>query len=519
MLINMPPHIISTLPRLVAIPLLLLACSLFFLPRRHDHPSAFNPVHYQGKNVTEAGSTFGAAVQGFWQDLASALLAAQPQCKPLQLVKDDIGSAADWRPLEPERKHADRLAGFTDDDETALFRAHYAMRTSAQHLGSKLSFAKGTTGIVTTANAVYMPVFLVSLRMLRRTGCNLPVEVFIDDWSKYEPKICDTILPSLQARCVVLSNVYDTAEYIKQPDHYQYKVFAMLFSTFQHVLFLDSDTFPVYDPTILFSTAPYTTHGLVTWPDYWALTISAHFYHIAAIPEEPSQARFTTESGQLMINKDVHRESLLMMVYYNYYGPDYYYTLLSQGSHGAGDKETFVQAAMAVGLPYYQVRSGPRAIGRHMNGTFRGSAIAQADPGLDYEYLTPMRSHIHPSDQWQNTDLAHPVPAVEKSLNRTRKAPRRPRPVFLHQNMLKLDPAKVLVDKSQPTYELDGTPHRMWGSKEDMVEMLGYDVERRLWDVIAEEGCREDQASRTCGEIRGFVREVFGWMDSIDRPW
>ncbi|CAO2647377.1 Nn.00g082990.m01.CDS01 [Neocucurbitaria sp. VM-36] len=513
------PHLISTIPRLIAVPLLLLTCTVFFLPRRHDVPSIFNTIHIQGKNVTEASSTFNASVQAFWQDLASALLAAQPQCKPLKLVEDEIGSWADWTPLEPEKKHADRLLGFTDDDETALFRAHYAMRRSAQHLAPKLPFSKGTTGIVTTANAKYMPIFLVSLRMLRRTGCNLPVEVFIDDWSKYEPTICDTVLPSLNARCVVLSNVYDTAEYVKKPDHYQYKIFAMLFSSFQHVLFLDSDAFPAYDPTVLFSTAPYTTHGLVTWPDYWALTISAHFYHIAAIPEEPSQARYTTESGQLMINKDIHRESLLMMVYYNYYGPDYYYLLLSQGSHGAGDKETFVQAAMAVGLPYYQVRTGPRALGRHVNESFRGLGMAQADPGIDYEYLMPMRSHIHTSEVWQDIDLAHTDSAVEKALNRTRHAPTKPRPVFLHQNMLKLDPKKVLEDKTQPTYELDGTPHRMWGSKDDMVKMLGYDVERRLWDVIAEEGCREDQESSTCGEIRAHVRKVFGWMDSIDRPW
>ncbi|KAH7396214.1 mannosyltransferase putative-domain-containing protein [Pyrenochaeta sp. MPI-SDFR-AT-0127] len=518
MLIN-TPHIISTIPRLVIIPLFLLICSLFFLPRRYDVPPAFKAIHLPSQNVTEASSTFNASVQQFWQDLASALLEAQPQCKPLQLDEDGIGPMADWRPLEQGRKHADRLVGFTDDDETALFRAHYAMRRSAQRLAPKLQFSKGTTGIVTTANARYMPIFLVSLRMLRRTGCNLPVEVFIDDWSKYEPTICDTVLPSLNARCVVLSNIYETAKNVKQPDHYQYKIFALLFSSFQHVLFLDSDAFPAYDPTILFSTAPYTTHGLVTWPDYWALTVSVHFYHIAAIPEVPSQTRYSTESGQLMLNKEIHRESLLMMVYYNYYGPDYYYILLSQGSHGAGDKETFVQAAMAVCLPYYQVRTGPSALGRSKNGTYRGTGIAQADPGLDYEYLIPMRSHIHPAERWQDIDLAHPNPGVENGLNRTRKAPPKPRPVFLHQNMLKLDPVKVLEDQSQLMYEVDGTPHRMWGSREDMVNMLGFDVERRLWDVIAEEGCREDQESKTCGAIRAHVREVFGWMDSIDRPW
>jgi alpha 1,2-mannosyltransferase len=422
-----------------------------------------------------------------------------------------------YNPLASHRIHPERIVGFTERDETALFRSHYAMRRSAQHLASKLPFSKGTTGIVTTANAHYMPVFLVSLRLLRRTGCNLPIEVLIDDWSKYDPILCDTVLPSLNAHCVVMSNIYDTAKSAKQPDHYQYKIFAILFSSFQHVLFLDSDAFPAYDPTVLFSVAPYTIHGLVTWPDFWAQTISSHFYHIAAIPEVPSMARFATESGQILLNKDKHRESLLMMVYYNYYGPDYYYILLSQGGPGAGDKETFVQAALAVGLPYYQVRTPPAALGRIVNGSFTGVGIAQADPGLDYEYLPPMRSHIHGDGLWQDTDFAHPDPSVANRTNTTGWAPSRPRPVFLHQNNLKLDPGKVLDDERP--YEPDGTPHRMWGSKEDMEKMLGYDVERRVWDVVAEEGCREDQGSEKCRKLRNYVGEVFGWMDSVERPW
>ncbi|KAH9882484.1 hypothetical protein J1614_000720 [Plenodomus biglobosus] len=520
MLIN-TPHVLSSIPRLIVIPIFLLFSGLFFLPRQYDGATVLPHFNLHHKNVTEAASTFNASVHHFWRDLAAALLEAKPQCDALSVSIKEGESLPDpvWEPLKQDKKPIDRLQNFTDYHETALFRAHYSMRSAAKRLAPKMPFAPGTTGIVTTANAKYMPIFLVSLRMLRRTGNKMPVEVFIDDWSKYDAVICDTVLPSLNAQCVVMSNVYDSAPYIAQPDHYQYKIFAIFFSSFQHVLFLDSDAFPAYDPSVLFTTAPYTTHGLVTWPDYWALTVSTHFYHIAAIPEEPSQGRLSSESGQLLINKDIHRESLLMMVYYNYYGPDYYYILLSQGAPGAGDKETFVQAALAVGLPFYQVRTPPRALGRFVSGSYRGSAIAQADPGLDFDYQIPMRSHIHPAEHWKDIDLAHPDPAVAKALNRTRKAPPRPRPVFLHQNILKLDPATVLDDKTQPTFEPDGTPHRMWGDKEGMVKMLGYDVERRLWDVIAEEGCRDKQDAKTCGKLRAFVTEVFGWMDSIDRPW
>jgi alpha 1,2-mannosyltransferase len=505
MLITLPQRI-STIPRFVALFSFLFICGFLLLPGSYEKLAVLRTSVLAGDNITEPSASFDVSVRQFWPDLAVALLESAPQCQPLELEDGDIGSMGEFLPLQPHKDHPDRMVGFTDQHEIALFRAHHLMRKMAQHLAPKVPFSKGTSGIVTTANVKYMSIFLVSLRMLRRTGCKMPVEVFINDWSNQDESICDTVLPSLNARCMVISDIYDKATGVKQPDHYQYKIFAILFSSFQNILFLDSDAFPAYDPTDLFTKAPYTTHGLVTWPDYWVQTISAHFYHIAAIPEVPSQSRLSTESGQLLLNKDLHRESLLMMVYYNYYGPDYYYKLLSQGSPGAGDKETFVQAALAVNLPYYQVRTAPGGLGRVINNKFKGTGILQADPTLDYAYLTPMRSHIHKAELWHDADLPQPNPHPD-SLH---KVPPKPKPLFIHQNTLKLDPAEVLRDKNSPTFTSDGAPHRMWGEKEDMEILIGYDIEARLWHVIAEEGCRGNESSTTCKELRHYVAEVFG---------
>jgi alpha 1,2-mannosyltransferase len=502
MLITLP-HRFSTIPRFVVLFVFLFTCGFFLLPSSYEKLAVLRTPVLAGNNITEPSASVDTSVRHFWTELAVALLESAPQCQPLELEDSEFGSMGEFLPLQPHKKHPDRMVGFTDEHEIALFKAHYHMRRMAQHLAPKVPFSKGTSGIVTTANVKYMSIFLVSLRMLRQTGCTLPIEVFVNDWSEQDKSVCDTVLPSLNARCIVISNIYDTAAGVKQPDHYQYKIFAILFSSFQNILFLDSDAFPAYDPTFLFTKAPYTIHGLVTWPDYWAQTISAHFYHIAAIPEVPSQSRLSTETGQLLLNKDIHRESLLMMVYYNYYGPDYYYILLSQGSQGAGDKETFVQAALAVGLPYYQVRTAPGGLGRVMGKEFKGTGILQADPTLDYEYLTPMRSHIHKTELWKDADLAHPA------ADALHKVPPKPKPLFIHQNTLKLDPAQVLQDKHSPTFEPDGTPHRMWGKKNDMEKLVGYDIEARLWNVIAEEGCRGNETSLTCKELRQYVGKVF----------
>src|SRR5690242_16728094 len=307
--------------------------------------SRYTDTATSSANVTAAKSTFSTEVKDFWKDLALALEDARPHCSAVK-VEDGHPTSVEttWEPLNISKTPPERLVGFTDDHEIALFRSHYRMRASSQRLASRVTFFSGKQGIVATANAKYMPIFLVSLRMLRRTGCTLPVEVFIDDWTKCDPVVCETVLPSLNAACVVLSEIYDTVSNIRQPTSYQFKLWALLFSSFQHVLFLDIDAFPAHDPTTLFTTAPYTTHGLVVWPDLFGLTIHQHYYHIAGIPYESPSARPSSESGIVLLDKEKHRESLLMMVYYNYFGPDYYYPLLCQGSHGAGDKETFVAA-------------------------------------------------------------------------------------------------------------------------------------------------------------------------------
>ncbi|EOA84129.1 glycosyltransferase family 71 protein [Exserohilum turcica Et28A] len=441
----------SSIPRLLVIPLFFCISGFLFFTSKYYGSVGMHMSMLTGNNITAASSTFGAPVKHFWSELATALLDAQPQCEPLKLDDEGFESFINFVPLEPHKKHPNRLVNFTDNEETALFRAHYAMRTSASNLAPHVPFTKDTTGIVTTANAKYMPILLVSLRMLRRTGCDLPMEVFIDDWSKYDATVCDTVLPSLNARCIVLSNIYDTAADAKAPEHYQYKAFAILFSSFQHVLFLDSDAFPSQDPSGLFKTAPYTTHGLVTWPDFWAQSISEHFYHIAAIPEVASQSRRSTESGQLLINKDVHRETILMM----------------------------------------------------------------RTPFFDYKYLPPMRNHIHDQAFWQDADLEN-ADSSKKQRNRALKIPTKPRPLFIHQNTLKLDPATVIGDSK--LYEADGSPHRMWGKKENMEKDIGYDIEQRVWEVVIEEGCRENPDGETCKKIRAWYYDVFGRINTSDMP-
>lgn len=109
-----------------------------------------------------------------------------------------------------------------------------------------------------------MLILVILLQMLWWTGLELSIEVFLADWIKYNGHTCQVVLPSLNARCVVLSEILDAVPGSREKvAKYQYKPLAMLFSSFEVILFLDADAFPLQKPESIFKSK-----GLVTFPDF-----------------------------------------------------------------------------------------------------------------------------------------------------------------------------------------------------------------------------------------------------------
>lgn len=83
---------------------------------------------------------------------------------------------------------------------------------------------------------------------------------------------------------------------------------------------------------------------------------------------------------------------------YNVYGPKYYYPLLSQGSQGEGDKETFAAAAIYLDQPYYLVERSVDPLGffqKNNQQDFRGVGMLQYDPIDDFNRVS--RDEIRPA--------------------------------------------------------------------------------------------------------------------------
>ncbi|CAN8101977.1 unnamed protein product [Discula destructiva] len=338
-------------------------------------------------------------------------------------------------------------------------------------------------GIVMVGGGEYFGPAIISLHMLRRTGCKLPVEVFVPDDAEYEEEICEKYLKKLDAKCVVLSHILDqspikagegkgTEHVDMKVTHYQLKALALLLSSFSDALLLDSDSIPLSDPTkIIFEAEPYASKGMIIWPDFWRATESPKFWTIAGKTSFPADLPATSsETGQLAVNKATHLAPLLLATYYNIFGPDYFYPLQSQGALGQGDKETFLAAVATLNATYYRVRTSAVSLGRNDGLQDRGTAMVQHSPADDFRYHSKGTSS----------------PPSQKSI----------RAMFLHSNTPKMN-AGHLIDEGD-LVGVDGeTRLRLLGTKEALTKQFGSDIERTLWDLLVQTGC----------ELQGVMKE------------
>ncbi|TVY58637.1 Alpha-1,2-mannosyltransferase MNN22 [Lachnellula suecica] len=356
----------------------------------------------------------------------------------------------------------------------SLSQSHYDVLASAATKPS-------TRGIVTIGGDTFTGQVLVQLRMLRRFNAELPVEVFLPEPDEAELKghICHTLFPALNARCVPLPKV---------PGHklsrFAYKAFALLHSTFEDILFLDADNFPIVDPNAFFDAEPYTSTGLVMWPDFWESMVSPKYYEIIHKPVDPMTLHAGSESGQIIVSKKRHGRTLLLALYYSIFGEKQYFYLFNQGGHGEGDKDFWVHAAKALDLPYYQVREATVEMGGQvMEWYYVG--IAQSHPGDDY---------------------ARQLKAPDTTTRVTPEA----KIALIHHSWTKLSPAFMILQRYNRVWE------RMWGTQAQTIEKYGYDLEDEVWQEVMYVGCgavrflpaKEDREQ--CEKLTSIWKAVLG---------
>ena len=211
-------------------------------------------------------------------------------------------------------------------------------------------------GIVTTGGGLrYMVPTLVSVYMIRRTGCTLPVEVwFFENELPGPAAAAELRAMGVRVRSIDEMRLDASREVFKYGARgfgYVMKAAVVLFSSFEEVIYLDSDNVPLRDLSDLFELPAYRETGAILWPDYWAPSMAPDLFLIA--PEAAPGPNSTCESGQAVFHKRQTWRALLLTLFLNCQGVLYYNLMTNY--LGMGDKESFPLAMRMLKQPYHSV--------------------------------------------------------------------------------------------------------------------------------------------------------------------
>lgn len=372
---------------------------------------------------------------------------------------------------------------------------------------------QGSKGYVLIGGGKYSWLSYLVIKQIRATGSNLPIELFIPSSKEYEKKFCEEVLPGYNARCNVFAD--DMTEELRQKfgiGGYQYKMLAILSSRFENVVYLDSDNFPVRNPEFILESQLYKDRGLMLWPDAWARTTNPKFYDIAGVDVQETKVRYskydekhgkkpleeytfqdsryhdfqgtlpdpTSETGMLIVNKTSHLRTLLLCLYYNVFGPHFYYPLMTQGSAGEGDKESFIAAAHVLGEPWFQTLKLFRWCGyvSEAENKFTSKALGHFDP---------IQSESDPDG---DLDI-----------------------VFMHLSYPKFYP-NWLVDNHDLIYKELGRHIRMYG---DIYKSAGYDFDLRVLQFFTQGLCKEYYQDGMSGDLKMSDEYMGGFLEYVKK--
>ncbi|GFH10175.1 uncharacterized protein HaLaN_05442 [Haematococcus lacustris] len=270
------------------------------LSQRVQHFKASLPPYpsqlFQARGVVIIAGGLKYMVRALWDVLAAIVRHAAPS-------EDVAGQLLAVRTEGEDWVQEGRRLPLTLELELTQRVQHF--KASLPPYPSQLFQAKGV--VIIAGGLKYMVSAWISLHMLRRTGCLLPVEVWFP--------LSELPTPELEDQLLLMGAVVRTFD-MRDLDQsgFTLKPSALLLSSFQ----------PGYRAT-----------GSLLWQDFWEPSAAPQVYSILGIPgsRRPPNSH---ESGQMLVDKTRHWQGLLLCVYLNYYH-EVYYELLT-GFMGKGDK-------------------------------------------------------------------------------------------------------------------------------------------------------------------------------------
>ncbi|ETP53083.1 hypothetical protein F442_01986 [Phytophthora nicotianae P10297] len=238
---------------------------------------------------------------------------------------------------------------------------------------------------------VIYPKLLVSayasIRALRAVNCTLPVELWYIE-SEMDigngNSLLDDIPKNLQEEYgpLTLHPITDA-----RVAGFNSKVYAIIHTEFEHVLFLDADNVPVRDPSYLFKTPEFLQTGAIFWPDFWHPANTIFNINENSLLWElldmPYTDMFEQESGQLVIDKTKSSTALRMLSLFAFHDPN----IFSRYKLVHGDKDLFRLAWLKTKTTFHMIANPPGIAGTVRGTKFCGMSMAQFDTNGEVLFL------------------------------------------------------------------------------------------------------------------------------------
>ncbi len=158
-----------------------------------------------------------------------------------------------------EARGCHRTPAYMDEaTEIAVYQARLdeALRDAAPYPNG-LWHGRGI--VICGGGEIHFPCAWVCISMLRKLGCELPIEL----WHRGAREMTDEMQTMIAPFAVTCIDAYQVTRKhpVRRLDGWELKPYAIAFSRFEEVLYLDADNMAVVDPEFLFSSEPYPESG------------------------------------------------------------------------------------------------------------------------------------------------------------------------------------------------------------------------------------------------------------------
>ena len=214
-----------------------------------------------------------------------------------------------------------------------------------------VSMHSGGRGIVMCGGSLeYIGPLWLNIQTIRHYGSTLPIEVFGFGGEQPTPLLEDWFSEN-GVRFIAMDSIIPGGSTLFKG--FRLKIFAIIFSSFSELLFLDADAMPILKVDSLFN-AQSQNYGAIFWPDYWMASVDSDLLLSLGLNPSINNHMGTHDSGQMIIRKQKGWDAIMLAAFMSLH-EDAIFPMLTRNGIGIGDKEVLPIAYKALQISHYKV--------------------------------------------------------------------------------------------------------------------------------------------------------------------